>query len=109
MSRTTTCTAVVTALGVVGLDQLAKQAAINLGPGGWNEPGTTPGLSLGLASSSTAVPTVAAISGLVMGGVALAWVARHHPRLVGPLALVVGGAFSNMLDRPLRGGVVDFV
>lgn len=43
--------------------------------------------------------------------ISLYYVARHRPgpRLEIPLAFVAGGAAGNLVDRVVRGGVVDFI
>ena len=43
--------------------------------------------------------------------VAACWTARNRPdsRRLGRLGVAAGGAAANLVDRSLRGGVVDFV
>jgi signal peptidase II len=50
--------------------------------------------------------------GLVLAVVVLVWgwkSARSHPEMVAPLALILGGALGNLVDRLARGRVVDFL
>ena len=52
---------------------------------------------------------LAAIAVAVSIGI-VSWLAHTAKRLAsGALGLVLGGALGNAIDRPLRGGVVDFV
>lgn len=96
---------------VVALDQLAKAAALAWlsEPLSWG-PLTlrlvrNDGIAFGALAGYAGVALVAALSLALVLFVALRGEPRHWP-LYG---LVLGGGLSNLLDRLLRGHVVDFV
>lgn len=67
------------------------------------------GAAFGILTSATG--TLAAVSLLIAGGgVVMLWREhRTHPLGAAGIALVVGGALGNVIDRIFRGYVVDFV
>jgi len=67
------------------------------------------GALFSLFASASGVLTV---MGMVLAAVIMAWgwrSATAHPRMLAPLALILGGALGNLFDRLLRGQVVDFL
>jgi lipoprotein signal peptidase len=97
------------ALTVIAVDQFTKQWATSAGQSALNEPGTNPGLSLGVASSSLLFTAGAAVAGVVVLTLATAWTLHHRPERAWLAGLALGGAASNLLDRALRCGVIDFI
>ncbi len=52
------------------------------------------------------------VIGAVLAVVVLLWglhAARSQPQMLAPLALILGGALGNLIDRATRGQVVDFL
>ena len=110
------------ALGVFALDQIVKWAMI--GPLALREVGQivllpifaltwteNTGVSLGLlsATSDTGRWALVALTGVIALGVAF-WITREKNRWDQlALALVLGGALGNILDRARLGYVVDFL
>jgi signal peptidase II len=98
--------------GVVLVDQVTKLAAELLSDGqrhGPLVPMRNPGFSLGLAATTRPLMLLAMAAGIAL-------VAAYGIRATGGsalpgwiLALVIGGALSNLLDRLLLGAVRDFL
>lgn len=67
------------------------------------------GAAFGIMTSATGA--LAAVSLLIAGGgLLMLWREhREHPLAAAAIALVVGGAIGNVIDRIFRGYVVDFV
>ena len=72
---------------------------------GWNK-----GISFGMLGGHDLPPwTLALLSGGVAAGLSI-WMLRTHDRLVATgLALIIGGALGNALDRIRHGAVADFL
>jgi signal peptidase II len=72
----------------------------------WN-----PGISYGLFAQNTDLGRYLLIAFAVITAVALSvWIARTRNRLLAvSLALIVGGAVGNAIDRAVYGAVADFV
>jgi signal peptidase II len=69
------------------------------------------GMSFGLFNTSaTANALIFTVVALVIVGALLAWLHMTHDRLLTiAIGLVIGGALGNVVDRLLRGAVVDFL
>lgn len=102
----------IAAAGLVVADQLSKYLVEQL-----SAPITLPGIFIGEALNSTGLLGLDISNGVLTGfGLAicfgllalLAFKAQRPPVRLG-LWLLLGGAFSNTLDRILHGGVVDIV
>jgi signal peptidase II len=104
---------------VVGLDQLTKELALrSLGDGPTDiienvlrfRLTFNPGGAFGVFQDHSELFLVATV---VVIGLILAWIRKlEDPRLIVPLALVVGGGLGNVFDRLFRdhdGQVVDFI
>ena len=72
---------------------------------GWNK-----GISFGIFGAGQLPPwTLAALSALIAAALII-WLSRTHDRLIATgLALIVGGALGNALDRLRHGAVTDFL
>ena len=72
---------------------------------GWNK-----GISFGMLDGYDLPPwTLALLSGVLTAGLTI-WLLRTDSRLVAAsLALIIGGAFGNALDRIRHGAVTDFL
>lgn len=72
---------------------------------GWNR-----GISFGMLGGHDLPPWILALfSGCIATGLII-WLLRTHDRLVATgLALIIGGALGNALDRLRHGAVVDFL
>jgi lipoprotein signal peptidase len=97
---------------VLGLDQLTKLAASLAAAGqtsGLLIPVQNPQFSLGLASASRPLMVALMAAGIASAGGYALW-AAHRGRLpVWVPGLLIGGATSNLVDRPLLGSVRDFL
>jgi signal peptidase II len=106
------------ALAAVAADQVTKHIVTShlalddgihvVGPF-WIHHVQNSGIAFGLFASATAVV-------IVLTGIAIAWMllffmrsGARHPVLPVALGLVIGGSFSNLLDRVRLGYVTDFI
>lgn len=72
---------------------------------GWNR-----GISFGILAGYQVPPWVLAVFSGAVAIVLLVWLFRTDDRFVGTgLALIIGGALGNALDRLRHGAVVDFL
>lgn len=102
----------IAAVGLVIADQLSKWLVMGL-----SAPITFPGVFIGEALNANGflgmnIPnSVLAVSGAIICAVILALLAfkAERPPVRLGLWLLLGGAFSNTLDRILHGGVVDII
>lgn len=68
------------------------------------------GVAFGLLSGGSWIVWIAVVAGLVAGGYFIVMSMRSaSPLLAVALGLCAGGAIGNLLDRAVRGYVVDFV
>ncbi|WP_295388320.1 signal peptidase II [uncultured Thiodictyon sp.] len=109
-------------LFVIILDQATKWLVLDsIAPGTVVE--VLPNLNLTLAFNTGAAFSFLAQAGgwqrwlfaafaLVVTGVLVAWLLRLRPRerfMAAALALIIGGAIGNLIDRVLLGHVIDFI
>jgi lipoprotein signal peptidase len=102
----------IAAAGLVIADQLSKWLVLGL-----SAPITFPGVFIGEALNANGLlgmdlsNAFLAVCGLIICGVILALLAfkAERPPIRLGLWLLLGGAFSNTLDRFLHGGVVDII
>jgi lipoprotein signal peptidase len=96
-------------LSVIGVDQGTKLGAASLGPRPFIDPSHNPGLSLQVVDAARWVEVSVMTAVLVVAAMVLG------PRVLdgclpsGGVALALGGAASNLLDRALLGWVRDFL
>jgi signal peptidase II len=107
---------------VIGLDQLSKWAVLAYLPYAVPQP-LFPGLNFTLVyNTGAAFSFLSQADGwqrwlfvalaVVVGIVLVGWLLRLDPRerwTAAGLALILGGALGNALDRVLRGHVIDFI
>ncbi len=107
------------ALAIVALDQYTKALVVDRMALGESFPVLGPVLSFTRAHNTGAffslfasASGVLTVVGVLLVAVVLVWgwrAAQHQPEMVVPLALVLGGALGNVVDRLARGLVVDFL
>lgn len=111
-------TALLGALGVLLLDQLSKAAVRAFLPIGHSFPADAPvrlthvtntGAAFGLFQGAGTVLTVVAFVGVLLLLVYYRTFGLHHPFLRLSLALQLGGALGNLIDRLRQGYVTDFI
>jgi signal peptidase II len=92
------------------LEGLTSHGAIHITPFfnlvlGWNR-----GISFGILGGHDLPPWILALfAGSIAGGLII-WLLQTHDRLVATgLALIIGGALGNALDRLRHGAVTDFL
>jgi signal peptidase II len=109
----------VPALALALLDQASKWLVVTrMGPGA-SRPVLGSFMSLTRAANSGAFFSLFAsaagaltVVGAVLAAVVVVWgwrAARTQPQMLAPLALILGGALGNLVDRAARGQVVDFL
>jgi signal peptidase II len=110
------------AAAVIGLDQISKWFALSYLPYGVAKP-LFPGLNLTLVyNTGAAFSFLSQADGwqrwlfvglaVIVSVVLIAWLLRLEARerwTAAGLALILGGALGNALDRILRGHVIDFI
>jgi len=67
------------------------------------------GIAFGLAAPAWLVALMFFILLTLTGYMWLSWNVEHRKGAIMPLALLLGGAFSNIVDRLTRGAVVDYL
>ena len=106
------------AAGVVGLDQLAKWfIRLNLDRGdSWDLGGifrivhvTNSGAAFGILQNAGPLLVVTSIMGMAAILIFLFNPGFAHPLMRAGLALMLGGAIGNLIDRVANGRVVDFL
>ncbi|APZ44438.1 signal peptidase II [Acidihalobacter ferrooxydans] len=109
-------------VAVIVLDQSAKWAALRFLPYAIPQP-VFPGFNLTLVFNTGAAFSFLNQAGgcqrwlfvglaLAVSGILIGWLMRlqaHERWTAAALALILGGALSNALDRILRGHVIDFI
>lgn len=94
-------------IAVVGVDQTVKIATAHAPRSAWLYPLRNHGLSLDVVTTTRWAETAAMAVGLVVVAIFLIRAVRREQVTAWPVALLLGGATSNLLDRARLGSVRD--